>query len=174
MKLISFITLVLLASPWVALAQTTQPSIALTTDVEDGKKMIQATVTLNGKPLANATLQYFVKRTFGNLLLGEDTTLDDGTSALAFPSDLPGSADAMLHVTVKIKTPVEFVAASASAVFAADLKAVQVPDEFPRALWAPDAPLSLMITIGLLLAAVWSSYFYVVTRIFAIRMKGAS
>ena len=102
MKQIPFIALVLLLSPWSVFAQTSRPTIAVTTDIEDGKKMIHALVTLNGKPLENVNLQYFVQRTFGNLPIGQDTTLDDGTSAVAFPSDLPGAPDGKLHVFVRI------------------------------------------------------------------------
>lgn len=172
MRSIPLIILILLVWPSAAFAQTTQPSIALSTDVEDGKKMIHAVVALNGKPAENITLQYFVQRTFGNLLLGEDTTLDDGTSAVAFPSDLPGAFDGRLHFVVKIKTPAEFANVSASDAFPADLQAALIADQFPRALWAPDAPLALVLSIFVLLAGVWLSYAFVVTRILAIRIGG--
>jgi hypothetical protein len=172
MKLIAFITLVLLMLPWSALAQTTQPSVSVVTDVEDGKKMIQATVTLSGKPLANVVLDYFVQRTFGNLPIGEDTTLDDGTSAVAFPSDLRGSSDGNLHVIVKIKTPDQYSSETFSTVLPADVPPVAATDAFPRALWAPDAPLALMLSIFAVLGAVWISYLFVVSRILAIRAGG--
>ena len=98
MKPIHFVAFVLFIWPYAAFAQTSQPAISLTTDVEDGKKMVHAVVVLNGKPIENTTLQYFVQRTFGNLQIGEDTTLDDGTSAVAFPSDLPGASDGNLPI----------------------------------------------------------------------------
>ena len=118
------------------------------------------------------TLQYFVQRTFGNLVIGQDTTLDDGTSAVAFPSDLPGAADGMLHVIVKISAPAKYSSVSASAAFPADVKPPPVADVFPRALWAPQAPLALMLSIFVILAGVWLSYLFVVSRILAIRKGG--
>jgi hypothetical protein len=172
MKRITFITFVLLLSPWSAFAQTTQPAISLGTDVEDGKKMVQATVTLSGKPIENVVLQYYVQRSFGNLLIGQDTTLDDGTSAVAFPTDLPGGADGQLHFIVKIKSPPQYVTDSSSAAFGADVQPAPVADAFPRALWAPQAPLALMLSIFVLLAGVWLSYLFVVSRILAIRIGG--
>jgi len=45
-------------------------------------------------------------------------------------------------------------------------------EPFPRALWAPNAPRGLMVTIGVLLAAVAGSYLAVVWQIVIIR-KGA-
>jgi hypothetical protein len=172
MKPNHFITLVLLVTPLQVFAQTTQPSIGLTTDIEDGKKMVHAVVALNGKPMENVTLQYLVQRTFGNLLIGQDTTLDDGTSAVAFPSDLPGGPDGKLHLIVRIKSPAQYSSASNSAAFPADVQPAPVADMFPRALWAPQAPLALMVSIFVILACVWLSYLYVVSRIWAIRMGG--
>jgi len=171
MKPIPFITWVLLLSPWQAFAQTSRPAIAVTIDVEDGKKMVHALVTLNGKPIVNVNLQYFVQRTFGNLPIGQDTTLDDGTSAVAFPTDLPGAPDGMLHVIVRIATPPQYSSISLSAAFPADIQPAPA-DAFPRALWAPNAPLALMLSIFVLLAGVWLSYLFVVSRILAIRSAG--
>jgi hypothetical protein len=172
MRFVALITIVFLVSPWRAFGQVTQPAIGLTTDVEDGKKMVHAVVTLTGKPIENVVLQYYVKRTFGNLLLGEDTTLDDGTSAMAFPTDLPGATDGKLHVFVKVKTPDIFAGISSESAFQADVQPLAESQNFPRALWAPHAPLGLMLSIFVLLLGIWLSYFFVVSRIIAIRTGG--
>ncbi len=172
MKRTASIIFLLLMLPWRAFAQTTQPTISLTTDVEDGKKMVHAVVTLNGKPIENVGLQYFVQRTFGNLPIGEDTTLDDGTSAVTFPSDLPGARDGMLHLVVRIKAPAQYASGSSSAAFPADVQPPPIAEGFTRALWAPQAPLALMSSIFVLLGGVWLSYFFVISRILVIRMDG--
>jgi hypothetical protein len=172
MKPILFIALILLMSAGRAFAQTTQPTIGLSTTVEEGKKMVHGLVTLNGKPVENVVLQYYVQRTFGNLLIGQDTTLDDGTSAVAFPIDLPGAPDGKLHLIVRIKEPPQYASTSVSVAFPADVQAAAVADAFPRALWAPNAPLPLMLSIFAVLAGVWLSYFFVVSRIVAIRTGG--
>ena len=161
----------LLLWPGVLLGQT-RPSIALTTDVEDGKKMLHATVTLAGKPLENVTLDYFVQRTFGNLQVGEDTTLDDGTSAVAFPTDLPGAVDGNLHATVRVKSPDKYANASVTAVFAADVPHAAAVNDFPRALWAPQAPLALMAAIFGVVGCVWVCYLFVVLQVLTIRKVG--
>ncbi len=61
-----------------------------------------------------------------------------------------------------------------AAVFPADVQSAPVAGEFPRALWAPQAPLALMVSIFAILAGVWLSYLFVVSRILAIRMGGKS
>jgi hypothetical protein len=172
MKRLSFIFLTLLAIAPAAFAQTTRPSIALTTDVEDGKKMLHAVVTFAGKPKENVILEYFVRRTFGSLQIGQDTTLDDGTSAVVFPTDLPAGADGNLLVSVRIKSPAPLAGTTISVPFPADQKAATASDAFPRALWAPHAPLGLVVSILALLAGVWVSYAFVATRILAIRTGG--
>ena len=172
MKPIPVIAMLLLAFAGRVLAQSTQPTIGLSVGSEEGKKVIRAVVTLNGKPVENAVLRYSVQRTFGELSIGEDTTLDDGTSAVAFPSDLPGTSDGKLHLTVRIKSPAQFASVSATAACGADCPPAAAAVEFPRALWAPNAPLSLLLCIFVLLAGVWLSYLFVVGRILAIRNGG--
>jgi hypothetical protein len=155
--------------PTLLAAQTTKPEIKINSDVEDGKKMIRAVVTLNGKPIENVTLQYFIKRTFGELPIGEDTTLDDGTSAVPFPTDLPGDSENSLCAIARIKTPAQYATASGSEIFPAQDSA-PLGGEFPRALWAPNAPLALMLSIVVVVGAVWVSYFFVIAQIMAIRI----
>jgi hypothetical protein len=167
MKFITAILIGVSLLPSMAFAQSTQPSIALKTDIEDGKQMVQATVTAAGKPKENVTLQFFAQRTFGNILLGEDTTLDDGTAAVAFPADLPAATDGQIHITAKIKTPEEFSSISSSAAFPAGVKPT-LDDPFPRALWAPHAPVVLLVCIGAIVAGVWLSYAFVVAQVFVI------
>ena len=172
MRKLILMAMALLAWPALACAQATQPSLALSTTTEGGKPTVNASVKLNGKPLENITLQFYAVRSFGNVLLGEDTTLDDGSAAVDFPTGLPGSADGQLHVFVKVKAPPQFAdAASAAALFPSN---VQPPkeDPFPRALWAPQAPLLLMGTIIVLVAGVWLCYAFVIGQIVAIR-RGA-
>ena len=92
---------------------------------EEGAKLIRATVQLNGKPLENATVRFLVRRSFGDLLLGEDKTLDDGTAAVRFPKALPGGPHGELEVIAEVKPGAEYaegcgeVATFAAASFAA-------------------------------------------------------
>ena len=73
---------------------STRPSagIRIEAAVEEGKKVLHATVTVDGKPLRDAKVQFGAARTFGVLMLGEDATDDDGVAAVNYPQDLPGNA----------------------------------------------------------------------------------
>ena len=143
--------------------------LTLSTTVEDGKKMIVATLRADGKPRAGAKVVFEVPRTFGVLVLGEDATLDDGTAAVAFPADLPAGAEGKLKVNARIKEPAELAAVRADAVFDGARKVVSKPDPFPRALWGPQAPLALVAAITVLLSAVWLTFARVVYQLIRIR-----
>ena len=151
-----------------AQTQAPQPQITITTSTEEGKKVIIATVTREGKPVEGSHVVLQVKRTFGNLTLGEDDTLADGTVAVPFPTDLPGGLEGKIQVLAEIKSPPELAATAMQALDGAS-KVVPVEDAFPRALWLPHAPLPLLITIGSLLSIVWSVYLFVVIQLIKIR-----
>lgn len=153
-------------------AKKPRPEIAITTSVEEGKKVILAKVTLNGKPVENAKVTVQVQRTFGQITLGTEATLDDGTVAVPFPTDLPGGVAGQIHVVAEIKSPPEYAATRAQATLDGALKAQLESNPFPRALWSPKAPLALILTICALLAVVWSTYTYVLVQLIKIK-KGA-
>lgn len=149
-----------------------RPEIAITTSVEEGKKVIVAKVTLNGKPVEDAKVTVQVQRTFGQITLGTEATLDDGTVAVPFPTDLPGGVAGQIQVVAEIKSPPEYAATRAQATLDGAPKVQLESNPFPRALWSPKAPLALILTIFTLLAIVWSTYIYVLVQLIKIK-RGA-
>lgn len=164
--------LMLVAKPTNSLADEAGPSpgasVSLKLETEDGKKMIVATVLADGKPKADAKVAFEIPRKFGPLVVGEDTTLDDGTAAVAFPADLPPEADGRLIVWARVKEPAELAAVHGQAEFAGETGAKPETHSFPRALWAPRAPVPLLVTLGVLLGAFWGAYGYVVFQLLRI------
>lgn len=150
-----------------------RPEIAITTSVEEGKKVIVAKVTLNGKPVEDAKVTVQVQRTFGQITLGTEATLDDGTVAVPFPTDLPGGIAGQIQVVAEIKSPPEYAATRAQATLDGAPKVQLESNPFPRALWSPKAPLALILTIFTLLAIVWSTYIYVLVQLIKIK-RGAN
>jgi hypothetical protein len=151
-------------------AQAERPQVQITIEAgtEEGKKVIIATVTRDGKPVEGSHVVLQVKRTFGNLILGEDDTLADGTVAVPFPADLPGGIEGKIQILAQIKSPPELAAAATQTLDGAS-KVVLKEDPFPRALWSPHAPLGLLITISSMLSIVWSVYLFVVIQLIKIR-----
>ena len=151
-------------------AQKFPAQIAISTATEEGKKVIVATVTRDGKPIEGAHVVLQARRTFGNLTLGEDDTLADGTVAVPFPSDLPSGPEGRIQVIAQIKSPPE-LSGMATQIFDGARKVLPKKEAFPRALWSPHAPLPLLITIGSMLTIVWSVYLFVVIQLIKIRKE---
>ena len=133
--------------------------------------MLQAVVKADGKPLENAVVRFYAVRTFGNLLVGEDKTLDDGSAAVKFPTGLPGSADGSLCIIAQLKEPAQYATYSQATLTGGTPNSME-QITFPRALWARRAPWPLLLAIGVPLGGVWITYAFVVAQIIAIR-KGA-
>lgn len=148
------------------------PTLTLTTSTEEGKKNLVATVMLNDKPVEGVTVAFLVRRTFGKMELGQDKTLDDGTAAIAFPSDLPGGTTGILHILTEIRLPAPYAGVRVEADLPGGAIA-PLAEPYPRALWTPQAPWSLILVILALLAGAWGTYAYVLSQLLVLR-KGAA
>ncbi len=151
-------------------AGTATPAIALRASTEDGSKMLVATVTVAGRPAANLKVNFFAHRTFGPLGLGTDTTLDDGTAAVNFPSSLPGDAQGNLQLGAEVAGQSD---TRVLAVIPGGVPFVPARDEVPRALWSSRAPWLVLGTVGLLIAIVWGAFLYAVCQLCGIRAAAA-
>ena len=152
-------------------AQTTraiEAKLTLGLSSEEGKKQLQATLKSGGKPVEGASIEFMVSRQFGQLSIGKDQTLDDGTAAVDFPADLPGGKTGELQVTAVVQSPAALAGASAQGVFGGAAVLHDSPDVFPRALWAPRAPVLLIVSFTAILAIVWCIYAYVVRELWAL------
>jgi len=141
--------------------------VALTSSREDGKVMLVATVTANGKPVNGASVTFSVDRTFGAMALGADRTLSDGTAAIAFPAGLPGDTHGELAFNATVQSPDEVAGAVVHVRLGGGTVSRAWSAEPPRALWSSRAPIAVMATIGFLLLCVWSTYGFVVGQLSA-------
>ncbi len=158
-------------TPAAQTAPAMTPRVTLESTMEEGQKILHAAVTVDGKPVQSATVAFYVRRTFGNMLLGQDQTDDDGTAAIPFPTDLPGMPQGELQVTAVVTAPPQYTSGNAAATFTGAPVVPASADAFPRALWAPQAPLMLIVIILAILAAVWLAYVYVGVQLLRIRQR---
>ena len=150
------------------------PTITVAPRTEEGKRMIGATVVLNGKPLAGAKVTFFVQRTFGALDIGHDETFEDGVAMVKFPDNLPGGTEGKLHVIAKVAGAANYAASSGETIVPSDVVVVPETDPFPRAIWAPHAPIPLILTLTIALGGVWVTYMFVLLQLRALRKAGNS
>ena len=151
------------------------PAITLRVDNEDGKKVLVATVTADGKPVENVKVAFFARRTFGALALGAEVTLDDGTAADPFPVTLPGDDRGRLRLSAALANrPRDAAPVRAEALFEGGVPFHAESQTAPRALWSSRAPFILLVNIGVLVGLVWAAFAYVVFQLFRIRTEPAA
>ncbi|HEU4786590.1 MAG TPA: NrfD/PsrC family molybdoenzyme membrane anchor subunit, partial [Gemmatimonadaceae bacterium] len=141
--------------------------IALARSTEDGQDMLVGTVTSNGRPLAGVTVAFSVARTFGNMTLGSDQTLSDGSAAVPFPKGLPGDSSGRLRVLATVQSPSELAGRNATVTMPGGIPTHVTKESQPRALWSARPPLPMIATIFGLLLCVWSTYAFVVGQLIA-------
>jgi hypothetical protein len=151
------------------------PSITLKPAVEEGKKVLQAVVMLDGKPLPDIKVRFGIVRTFGIAWLGEDSSDADGIAAIPFPQELPGNERGELEATANITSPAAWAGRQQMQWIPGGLAVIPPTNPaFPRALWSARTPLPLLASILGAVGAVWLTYAFVITQILAIRKGGRS
>ena len=150
-------------------APAATPTVALSIVTDEGQNQVRATVKLGDHPLESAAVVFAVRRTFGNLVIGTDTTMDDGTAQTKFPQGLPGGATGQLQLLADVKPTDRYAAAHTEMFIGGGVVVPPVTDPFPRAFWAPHAPFWLILSISVLLGGVWTTYMFVVAQIIGIR-----
>lgn len=146
------------------------------------EKSHSVTATLEAKDERGNTVtpsgikvQIFVKRYFGNLLIGTDKTDSEGKITVEIPEDLPVSyEDGKLEVLAKIKNSNKYGEVS-------DSLKVKIGAANPhknllleRSFWgrASMAPLWLIITYTSVVVGIWLFIFYVISLIGKIKKAG--
>ena len=91
---------------------------------------------------------------------------------MMFNLPLPGGTTGKLHIIARVTAAPRYAAAAGDTTLAADAIVEPDPDPFPRALWAPHAPIPLILTLALALGGVWTTYVFVLTQLRALRKEG--
>lgn len=113
-------------------------------------------------PLAEGEVKVYVPRMFSLLPIGDITTDEDGYGELKFPNDLPVGAAGEVVVVARIEEDANLANVEAAVSTPWGVKNGIQPSKLPRALWSPDAPLWMVITFIILMAAVWYHYGLIV------------
>ncbi len=146
--------------------------ISISTGIEEGREMLIATVKSDGKLVQDVKVKFLIERAFGYLPIGEEATLDDGTAAVPFPKDLPGGPGGELRVVVQAETAPDSPPIQIRQTMRGGLITEPENEPFKRALWTPQAPLPLILTVLSLLAIVWATYGFVIVQLIKIKREG--
>ena len=147
---------------------------------EDSMKIISAQINelINdsiGTPLEEANIQFYVQRTFSLLPIGElfNFTDEHGEVAVEFPLDLPGDSSGNVTIIVKLEDDDVFLDTYVQETINWGIPTYLKYEENVRSLWAAgaNAPVSLLILVNSLIAAVWGVIFYIMYKIYRISRK---
>lgn len=149
------------------------PELSAEVSVEDGRPMVIAKVQREGKPTPGVGVAFYIQRTFGEIKLGEDTTLDDGTAAVSLPTDLPESKEGTLSLRLQVTAPDEIAGLQKHfPIRAPKLDSIQF-HPMERALWARKAPFALLAALGAILSLIWGAYALVIRELIHLKKGGS-
>ena len=139
---------------------------------EDGKPEIIATVKAAGKPVPNVGVTFTLARTFGDLPLGQDTTLDDGTAAAPFPKGLRPDQEGHWTFKIALTSPDAYAGQAKTLTIAAPAAGAPLPAATRRELWSRSAPWSVLLTVLVLVGGAWTVYAFAGCQLYRIHQGG--
>ena len=164
----------LIAATLAAQVQAPAPEIQAQLGKEDGRPNVIVTVTQDQKPVANVGVTMLLHRSFGELTLGQDTTLDDGTAVAPFPPQLSPDPDGSWTVKVQLTSPDAMAGQEKEIRLAAPPASETRGNQanLPRALWGRHAPISLILAVLALVGSAWAAYGYTLYQLFHLKKGG--
>ncbi len=147
-------------------------TLQLSVDNTGDQPMVQAIVQRDGKPIADVPVPFFAQRSFGRLPIGDGKTAANGVATVPFPDDLPGNASGEITLLAELKQGPDAIPIRAQVVAAGAVKFEADPDPFPRALWAPHAPVQFLASLLGLFFGIWLAYLFVIWQFVIIKRHG--
>ena len=148
--------------------------VAVSFSEEDNTKTIIAKASdQTGLPIEDLELYFYVKRTFSLLPIGDgfNATDENGILEIEFPNDLPGDPEGNLIIVVKIIESDMYndLTIETTKNWGLPVK-LEDPKIEKRSLWAAaaNAPISLIISISLMIIAVWYIICYILFKLYKI------
>lgn len=168
---ISGVILILFILPFQSAAQKANAVISLNEHKNDTAIFIEALVTdvQTHEPVQNAELYFYAKRTFGLLPLGDVTTDSAGKTSISLIKNFPaGDTLGNIRIIARIEDN-DLVKDTSAIINVSSTNRFAARTPYPRSIWAPNAPLGLIMCFILLLGGVWITYAYVIKKIISIK-----
>ncbi len=138
---------------------------------------VASVIDKNGtsEPAKGVEINFFVKRIFGDLPVGETVITDqNGTAVFKFPEDIPGDENGKIKVIAKFKDSDAYGKAMKSAELNWGTHLHFVNPVLERTLWGPNnrVPIWLLLSFLIVTGGVWLTILYVVFQITRIKKAG--
>jgi 5-hydroxyisourate hydrolase-like protein (transthyretin family) len=155
-------------------------NVQLKYDARDTSRTVKALVTEKNKdgqqiPVKDAEVKFYVKRLFGVLAASDDNAVatdENGEAIFSYPKTIPGDTAGVITLVARIEDNEQFGNVENSEVAAFGVPLLKEADPFPRALWSPYAPISMIITICVLFGGVWTTYMVILSMLRKIKKAG--
>lgn len=174
-------SIVLLFYCSVSYGQSKQAIIELAVSATDTSNWVTASVfekTDEKKvPVNNVEVHFYVQRMFSLLPVKgsrKNYTDTSGTTSVEIfnKSELPGDAEGNVTILAKIEEDDNYGNAETKITAKIGKPVPLNAGGFPKALWAPHAPVALVMTFVFLLGSVWCTYIYVLSLTAQIKKAG--
>ncbi len=153
-------------------AQDKQAELKLDFAKEDSLNVCKVNVVSEGQPVAEVSVKLFVKRLFGLLPVGEESTDETGVASFEVPNDIPGDASGKLTIIAKIEDDENYEnVETEAAVNWGVIKKDDTSIVANRSLAASreNAPIYFIIVSNLIIIGIWGTILYVVLQVFKIK-----
>lgn len=115
-------------------------------------------------PVKDVEVAFYVQRMFGVMSPSDEnkiTTDENGEASFSYPKGLPGDTTGAYSVVARVEDNETFGNLETGANTSWGTTLAKIDDPFPRALWAPNAPIQLILTLSILFGGVWCTYFFI-------------
>ncbi len=178
LKIITLVGLIFISTIQIHAQDNAQEDalISLNFTENNNIKTIKATVTNQiGEPVEELDLYFFVKRTFSLLPIGDvfNTTDENGVVEVEFPHDLPASdTEGNVVILVKILESDLYndLTVETTKKWGVPISDKEYHQQDERSLWAAaaNAPMSLIVSISIMILSVWYVIFYILYKLYKI------
>jgi hypothetical protein len=156
-----------------------EASLILNLDPADTSGVVTAKVTEIGEggkeiPVKNTAVKFYVQRLFGIMPATEEnsiTTNENGEASFTYPRNIKGDTEGIITLVVRIEDDEQFGNVEKMATVSWGTPLAINKNPFPRALWEPNAPIPLVITVSTLFLSVWLIYFFIFYQLRKIRKE---
>lgn len=147
--------------------------VTLSFSDENDIKTIQATAKdLDGNPIEDLELYFYVQRTFSLLPIGDffNATDENGIVEIPFPEDLPGDVEGHVKIVVKILESDMYNDLTLEVIKKWGVPSPLDQTEEKRSLWAAaaNAPITLVIGTSGMILAMWFIIGYIIFILYKI------
>jgi len=142
--------------------------------IDDKTKTLNAKITVSEEAKEDVEVQFYIKRTFGNMLIANATTDDNGIASYTISKEYPGDKEGNFDILVKFKDADSFGKKEISKTlkWGTELHFDNITDK--RETWGANdrVPLWILLSYLIVVLSVWSVILYVAVQLIKLKNVG--